>query len=53
VAALKTALGRIANDDRVRITLERDRKLVEVTLEVPLAEQVTPATTESKPDRPR
>jgi S1-C subfamily serine protease len=35
VAALHTALGRIAIDDRIRLTLERDRKLVEVMLEVP------------------
>jgi serine protease Do len=52
VAALKAALGQIANDDRVRLTLERDRKLVEVTLEVPLDEQISPQTVESKGRKP-
>jgi serine protease Do len=42
VAALETALGRIAIDDRIRLAVERDRMLVEFTLEVPLDEQ-TPA----------
>jgi serine protease Do len=42
VAALDAVLGRIAIDERIRLTVERDRKLVEVMLEVPLEEQ-TPA----------
>jgi S1-C subfamily serine protease len=48
VAGLKMALSRIAIDDRVRLTLERDRKLVEVTLEVPQDEQVSPAADSKK-----
>jgi serine protease Do len=47
VAALDSVLGRTAIDERVRLTVERDRKLVEMTLEVPLEEQ-TPAP---KPDQ--
>jgi serine protease Do len=39
VAAMQSALERITIDDRVRITVERDRALVEVTLEVPRTEQ--------------
>jgi serine protease Do len=45
VAALDAVLGRIAMDDRIRLTVERDRQLVEVTLEVPPEEQ-TPAPAE-------
>jgi serine protease Do len=39
VAALDAVFGRIAIDERIRLTVERDRKLVEVTLEVPPEEQ--------------
>jgi serine protease Do len=47
VAALDAVLGRIASDERISLTVERDRKLVKVTLEVPPEEQ-TPAP---KPDQ--
>ncbi|MEX2139886.1 MAG: S1C family serine protease [Pirellulales bacterium] len=39
VDSLGAALARIAIDERIRLTVERDRALVEVTLEVPLEEQ--------------
>jgi serine protease Do len=39
VAALDAVLGRIASDERIRLTVERDRKLVEFTLELPPEEQ--------------
>jgi len=48
VAALDAVLGRIANDERIRLTVERDRKLVEVTLEVPPEEQESAAKPEEK-----
>jgi serine protease Do len=47
VSALDAVLGRTAIDERIRLTVERDRKLVEMTLEVPLEEQ----TTAPKPDQ--
>jgi serine protease Do len=42
VNTLETLLGRIASDERIRLTLMRDRELVEVTLEVPPSEQAQP-----------
>lgn len=39
VDSLQAALSRIAIDDRIRLTVERDRVLVEMTLEVPVEEQ--------------
>jgi serine protease Do len=39
VSALETALSRIANDERIRLTVERDRALVEVLLELTPDEQ--------------
>lgn len=47
VAALDAVLGRIASDERISLTVERDRKLVKVTLEVPPEEQ----TPTPKPDQ--
>jgi S1-C subfamily serine protease len=48
VAALDAVLGRIASDDRIRLTVERDGKLVEVTLEVPLEQQAPPPNPDQK-----
>jgi serine protease Do len=42
VTALDAVLGRIANDERIRLTVNRDGKLVKFTLEIPPEEQ-TPA----------
>ena len=39
VDSLSAALARIAIDERIRLTVDRDRTLVEMTLEVPLDEQ--------------
>jgi serine protease Do len=39
VDSLSAALARIAIDERIRLTVERDRALVEMTLEVPVEEQ--------------
>lgn len=52
VDSLHAALGRIAIDERIRLTVERDRALVEMTLEVPVEEQTAKPKPADEPEAP-
>jgi serine protease Do len=51
VDSLSAALARIAIDERIRLTVERDRALVEMTLEVPPEQQKLRPAPEPKADQ--
>jgi len=48
INTLQTVLERIAIDERIRLTLMRDKELVELTLEVPPLEQAQPPASGEK-----